>query len=231
MANLLSCPRHSFIKQSDEVLQLSPPLNGNGAGWCVSPLDPIPGRFTNMTPPGSNQNLLQLADKISTSYLFGHGRAASPGRPVREINRRRSTSAGLSGCTTAPAPMFPKSDGDRGIHTVTSFFLPSGERLIADTHFLCSAINGCRAKRGLPCPSSGRPCTRRSSRSTRWEAHSAKFGCKEEDCQMQPAGRGDHAMRISSEPLTGMAEEWQEIPPNTLLASTADFGLEIMPIA
>ena len=88
LADLLTRPRHSLIRQSFDAQERSEPLNGDGFGvaWYAPQLDPQPCLFTSITPAWSNQNLHHLADKIITPCVFAHVRAASPGMLISEVN-------------------------------------------------------------------------------------------------------------------------------------------------
>jgi predicted glutamine amidotransferase len=64
------------------------PLNGDGfgVGWYAPDIDPTPCVFTGVTPAWSNRNLRRLADKIRSTHVFAHVRAASPGTGVTEFD-------------------------------------------------------------------------------------------------------------------------------------------------
>jgi len=88
MADLLTRPKHSLIKQSYDARERREPLNGDGfgVGWYAPEIDPTPCVFTSVTPAWSNRNLHRLAEKISSPCIFAHVRAASPSMVVSEIN-------------------------------------------------------------------------------------------------------------------------------------------------
>lgn len=88
LADLLTRPINSLIRQSFDSHERSEPLNGDGfgVGWYAHQADPRPCLFTSVTPAWSNQNLRNLAEKISTPCVFAHVRAASPGMLVSEVN-------------------------------------------------------------------------------------------------------------------------------------------------
>ena len=88
MADLLTRPKHSLIKQSYDARERREPLNGDGfgVGWYAPEIDPTPCVFTSVTPAWSNRNLHRLAEKITSPCIFAHVRAASPGMVVSEIN-------------------------------------------------------------------------------------------------------------------------------------------------
>lgn len=52
MADLLTRPKHSLIKQSYDARERREPLNGDGfgVGWYAPELDPTPCIFTSVTP-------------------------------------------------------------------------------------------------------------------------------------------------------------------------------------
>jgi glutamine amidotransferase len=88
LADLLTRPIHSLIRQSFDSRERSEPLNGDGfgVGWYAPQVEERPCLFTSITPAWSNQNLYHLAEKISTPCVFAHVRAASPGMLVTEAN-------------------------------------------------------------------------------------------------------------------------------------------------
>ncbi len=88
LADLLSRPANSLIRQSYKSKERSEPLNGDGfgIGWYTPELSDDPCVFTAVTPAWSNRNLLNLADGIETPCFFAHIRAASPGMRVSEAN-------------------------------------------------------------------------------------------------------------------------------------------------
>lgn len=88
MAELLTRPDISLIKQSYRARERAEPLNGDGfgVGWYMPEIDPTPCVVTSITPAWSSRNLHRLAEKIVTPRLFAHVRAASPGMLVSEPN-------------------------------------------------------------------------------------------------------------------------------------------------
>jgi glutamine amidotransferase len=94
MADLITRPEHSIIKQSydcrerKEASLLPARLNadGFGLGWYASPEAPEPCTFVSTLPAWNNRNLAKLCDNISSSLIFAHVRAASPNSIVSEAN-------------------------------------------------------------------------------------------------------------------------------------------------
>lgn len=88
LADLLSRPANSLIRQSYKSKERSEPLNGDGfgVGWYEPEITNEPCVFTAITPAWSNRNLLNLAEHIETPCFFAHIRAASPGTDVSEAN-------------------------------------------------------------------------------------------------------------------------------------------------
>lgn len=88
IADILTKPSHSLIKQSYCAKMREEPLNGDGfgLGWYDQDLDPIPGLFTSLTPAWGNRNLYRLAEKLKSTCIFAHIRAATPGMLVNEVN-------------------------------------------------------------------------------------------------------------------------------------------------
>jgi ergothioneine biosynthesis protein EgtC len=88
LADLLTRPEQSLIRQSYKAREREEPMNGDGfgVGWYAGDLDPVPGVFTSTRPAWSNRNLHRLADKIRSTCVFAHVRAASPDSAVTEAN-------------------------------------------------------------------------------------------------------------------------------------------------
>jgi ergothioneine biosynthesis protein EgtC len=85
---LLIKPKNSLVHQSYGAEEMPEALNGDGfgLGWYAGGLDPCPGVFTSTRPAWSNRNLQRLADKIRSTCVFAHVRAASPDSAVSEAN-------------------------------------------------------------------------------------------------------------------------------------------------
>lgn len=88
LADLISRPENSLIRQSFKSKERSEPLNGDGfgVGWYGPEITGEPCVFTSITPAWSNRNLLSLAEHIESGCFFAHIRAASPGMLVSEVN-------------------------------------------------------------------------------------------------------------------------------------------------
>eukprot|EP01102_Stenamoeba_stenopodia_P005798 TRINITY_DN16525_c0_g1_i1.p1 TRINITY_DN16525_c0_g1~~TRINITY_DN16525_c0_g1_i1.p1 ORF type:complete len:397 (+),score=44.60 TRINITY_DN16525_c0_g1_i1:117-1193(+) len=104
-ADIIIKPTHSIITQCYEhylpdivrnwslstlenVNRVNPCLNGDGfgIGWYVPEVDSTPCVFASATPPWNNRNLLRLSNKIKSSCIFAHVRAAPKGSFVSEAN-------------------------------------------------------------------------------------------------------------------------------------------------
>ncbi len=88
LADLISHPANSLIRQSYKSKERSEPLNGDGfgIGWYSPEVSAEACIFTSITPAWNNRNLLNLADHIRSVCFFAHIRAASPGTAVSEAN-------------------------------------------------------------------------------------------------------------------------------------------------
>jgi ergothioneine biosynthesis protein EgtC len=88
LSDILIQSEQSLIRQSFKAQEWEEPLNGDGfgVGWYAHDIDPIPGVFTSTRPAWSNRNLRRLADKIRSTCVFAHVRAASPDSAVTEAN-------------------------------------------------------------------------------------------------------------------------------------------------
>lgn len=88
LSELLTRSEQSLIRQSYHALEREEPLNGDGfgVGWYAQEFDAEPGVFTSIQPAWANRNLRRMADKIQSTCILAHVRAASPGSPVTELN-------------------------------------------------------------------------------------------------------------------------------------------------
>lgn len=88
LSDLLTRSEQSLIRQSFHARERKEPLNGDGfgVGWYAQEVDPAPCVFTSVQPAWANRNLRRLAEKIRSTCVFAHVRAASPGTPVTELN-------------------------------------------------------------------------------------------------------------------------------------------------
>ena len=88
LADILSQPENSLIRQSYHARERPEPLNGDGfgLGWYVPEIAPEPCVFTAITPAWSNRNLLNLVEHTRSGCFFAHIRAASTGMRVAEVN-------------------------------------------------------------------------------------------------------------------------------------------------
>ena len=88
ISELVTKPKHSIIHQSYHSQERSDPLNGDGAGiaWFAPEFTSRPALFKDVTPAWCNENLLELAQVVSSPCIFAHVRAASPHSPVHRLN-------------------------------------------------------------------------------------------------------------------------------------------------
>lgn len=88
LADLLYRPRHSLVAQSYRAETMSQPFNadGFGVGWYPAEMSPFPCVVRTITPAWASHNLASLGLAITSSRVFAHVRAASPGLAVQETN-------------------------------------------------------------------------------------------------------------------------------------------------
>ncbi len=88
LADLISRPANSLIRQSYKSKERSEPLNGDGfgVGWYSPAGSSDACVFTSITPAWNNRNLLNLAEHTQSGCFFAHVRAAPPGSAVSEAN-------------------------------------------------------------------------------------------------------------------------------------------------
>ncbi len=88
LADLISRPENSLVRQSYDAKERSNPLNGDGfgVGWYTPEMTPEPGVYRSITPAWNDQNLLDLVGHTSSPCFFAHVRAASPDSDVSRAN-------------------------------------------------------------------------------------------------------------------------------------------------
>ena len=88
LADLLTRSSQSLIHQSYRAREREEPLNGDGfgVGWYAQEVDPTPCVITSMRPAWANRNLRRLSEKIRSSCVFAHVRAATGKSAVTELN-------------------------------------------------------------------------------------------------------------------------------------------------
>ena len=88
MSDLITKSEQSLIRQSFKARERAEPLNGDGfgVGWYMPEIDPTPCVYRDLRPAWANRNLHRMAEKIRSTCLFAHVRAASHGTSVSEAN-------------------------------------------------------------------------------------------------------------------------------------------------
>jgi predicted glutamine amidotransferase len=88
LSDLITRSAQSLIRQSFHAREREEPLNGDGfgVGWYSPEIDPTPCVFNGIRPAWSDRNLHRLAEKIRSTCVFAHVRAASSGLSVSELN-------------------------------------------------------------------------------------------------------------------------------------------------
>ena len=81
LEKLLKNPDNSLINQSKSSKEGHTRLNadGVGIGWYNFSIDDLPAIYSSTQPAWSNQNLLDIISKISSSCFIGHVRASTIG--------------------------------------------------------------------------------------------------------------------------------------------------------
>jgi glutamine amidotransferase len=57
-----------------------------------------------------------------------------------------------------------------------------------------------------------------------------KFECRNGICRMLQAEQNEHAVIITSEPLTAAREDWIKVPKNHMIIVTSDLNVNLVPI-
>lgn len=88
LADLLTRPAHSLIRQSYKAKEREEPLNGDGFGvaWYAPALSETPALFKDVTPAWNNSNLADLARVTQSGTILAHVRAATQGLSVIQTN-------------------------------------------------------------------------------------------------------------------------------------------------
>ncbi len=271
MAELLTRPKNSLIKQSYKAQKRSEPLNGDGfgVGWYTPQVDSTPCLFNSITPAWSNQNLHRLAREISSSCIFAHVRAASPGMLVSEANchpfqygrflwmhngaiaqflkikrrLRQSLNDGLynsiQGTTDSEHAFavflnqlpdhfsnYPADELMRTmLATIQQLNVWSDEAGITEPSYCNFPVTDGKtviATRYVSDPS--------KESASLYFSSGTKFECHEEVCRMVQAEQQEHAVIVTSEPLTDVKQDWTEVPNNHLVMITPGLNTRLLPI-
>lgn len=87
IADLLYRPRHSLVRQSMRSELMSQPFNADGFGiGFYTEGEDKPCIVRTCAPAWSNRGMESIAQRLSSSRVFAHIRAASPGLPVQDTN-------------------------------------------------------------------------------------------------------------------------------------------------
>jgi glutamine amidotransferase len=271
LADLLTRPKNSLIRQSFDSRERTEPLNGDGfgVGWYAPQYDPIPCLFTSITPAWSNQNLHRLAEKIRTTCAFAHVRAASPGMLVSEVNCHPFQYGQFLWMHNGGIAEFSKikrklreslSDelynwiqGTTDSEHAFAVFLnqlqdPLGEsspdqlkRAMMETIL---TLNNWTKEAGIINPSyynfavtDGKTLVATrfvnddiKEPASLYISSGSEFECRNGICRMIQAERNDHAIIISSEPLTVAREGWIKVPKNHMIIVTTELNVNLVPI-
>lgn len=269
--NCLHVQEIRFIKQSYKARERSEPLNGDGfgVGWYAPQVDPTPCLFTSITPAWSNQNLHRLAEKISSSCIFSHVRAASPGMLVSEVNCHPFQYRRLLWMHNGGIAQFPKmkrrlrqslkddlynfiqgtSDSEHAFAVFLNL-LPHGmnhhppEELAQTMLETIRQLNYWSREAGITEPSyyNFAVTDGQSVIATRYVSDlmlepaslyfssGSKFECHEGVCRMVQARESEHAVIITSEPLTDVKEDWIAVQKNHLVMSTPELNIRFLAI-
>jgi len=271
LAELLTRPRNSLIRQSYKARERSEPLNGDGfgVGWYVPQVDPIPCLFTSITPAWSNQNLYRLAEKISSTCIFSHVRAASPGMLVTEVNCHPFQYGRLLWMHNGSIAQFLKikrrlrqtlkddfynfiqgtSDSEHAFAVFLNL-LPdpsdsySTEQLAQTMQATIRQLTDWSEEAGITEPSyfNFAVTDGQSVVATRYVSDplqepaslhfsfGTKFECHEGACRMIQAEHPEHAVIVTSEPLTDVKEDWRSVPKNHMILITPQLDIRLLKI-
>jgi predicted glutamine amidotransferase len=88
LADLVYRPANSLIHQATQAMESTTRINadGFGVGWYNFALSPEPAVFKDVTPAWNNPNLRSVAERVSSSCIFAHVRAARRFDPVTRSN-------------------------------------------------------------------------------------------------------------------------------------------------
>ncbi len=87
IADFLYRPRHSLVRQSMRAELMSQPFNADGFGiGFYTEGEDKPCIVRTCAPAWSNRGMESIAQRLSSSRVFAHIRAASPGLPVQDTN-------------------------------------------------------------------------------------------------------------------------------------------------
>ncbi len=87
IADLLYRPRHSLVRQSMHAELMSQPFNADGYGiGFYTDSEQTPCILRTCAPAWSNRGMENVAQRLNSSRVFAHIRAASPGLQVQDAN-------------------------------------------------------------------------------------------------------------------------------------------------
>ena len=88
LADLIYRPTNSLIHQATEAMESRTRINadGFGVGWYNHDVNPEPAVFKDLSPAWNNANLRSLSDKVTSSCILAHVRAARRFDPVNRAN-------------------------------------------------------------------------------------------------------------------------------------------------
>jgi len=266
VADLVTRPTHSIIRQSYKSRERSEPLNGDGFGvaWYVPELDNRPAIFRDITPAWNNKNLLHMARVTQSETILAHVRAATHGSVIQTNchpftsgryawmhngnvtnfrQRRRTLLSELR--DPAFASILGTTDSE---HMFAIFLDQLDTQAVAPAKAMGEAMLAVLRKiteltRGLDQPSTlnlvvtngvesvatryttGAPDTA----NTLYLQRSSRYHCEGSVCTFVDPGTERASVMLASEPLS-QHDQWEPIPPNTLVTVAADHRVTLAPI-
>ena len=227
LENIVVAPRHSLVAQSQNASEGKLTVHGDGFGvaW-YNDRSTEPGLFLDEHPAWADDNLAQLCRMVSSPLFMAHVRAANMG----EVNRANCHPFALgrwSFCHNGQVPHFPAIK--RRLEASLPDHLYEARRGSTDSEmiFLSLLANGLdddlagalrRTISDFTDVDTVRPIKLTCVFSDGESLYGFRFASTGKPPMLYVSGLLDNGGRaIASEPLTGVSDGWDAIPPNTLV--------------
>ncbi|MGB1013565.1 MAG: class II glutamine amidotransferase [Nannocystaceae bacterium] len=266
VADLVTRPAHSIIRQSYKSRERKEPLNGDGFGvaWYAPDVDNRPAVFRDITPAWNNKNLRHVARVTQSETILAHVRAATHGHVIQTNchpfssgrhawmhngsvasfrEHRRAILRGLS--DSAFAAIRGTTDSE---HLMALFLdqldtdapdqaAAMGQAMLAVLQAVtdldrrddqASTLN-LVVTNGVESVASRYTTGVPETANTLYLQRSSRYHCEGDVCTFVDPGTERASVMLASEPLS-QHDQWEPIPPNTLVTIAADHRVTLAPI-
>lgn len=252
LSQLIYKPSNSLVHQAREAMQSSTRINADGFGvaWYSPHISPEPAVFKDTSPMWNNRNLGSIAGKIRSSSIVAHIRSAQSFDPVMRENchpfqrgrllwmhngdipgrARLSRQVAMAANDTLLAQIRGNTDTEMALTLFLTNLAgwpgepPTLDRLAAAMRRTLTQISGWHEEAADERPLEMNFCVTDGT-----VLVASRYGAGDKPAPTlhwyrSPAGPGEHAACIASEPLFE-GPEWQAAEPGDLLL--VDAGREV----